>query len=191
MDVAPIFENAQSNESLPAISKLSYAPKLSGLSYLAGARKSPYSVMPLGNGPGAFMMEYSALAVISEELAKSGLTAETSSKKVTIAGAKSTPVQWSFDLTVRGGKEPIYIEYMPYSHSEEYDDELNERTAAGLPEDSLEAAKALHDKLLEVYDESAAAVFYDDKITYTVEEDSNLTAQVAEFVEWLKAMGLV
>lgn len=192
MNVAPIFDGSEMDGGLTFSSNNGFLPVLSVMSYTTSLSSKDYSIVPLGNYPGFSMPmpEEAALKIISEELSKNGLIAEVSNKQVPVAGDNMDETQWSFDLSVSGGKEPIYIEYLP-SASAETEPELLERTSACLPEDSLVAAQSLHNKLAEVYDESTAAIFYDNQMVMSIDETANLKAQVAEFVEWLKTMGLI
>jgi hypothetical protein len=198
MNVAPIFDGPQIGFAAPAISESAYRQdpsdtlELSGMVFTTGASSRDYSIIPLGNYPGfsVAMPEDTALRIITEELSKVGLNADKTTKQVAISGDGSEQTLWTFDLSISGGKEPIYIEYIPSSDIET-NSELRERTAAGLPEASLDAAQSLHDKLVDVYDESSAAIFYDKQIVFSADETVNLRDQVAEFVEWLKTMGLI
>jgi hypothetical protein len=197
MHVAPIFDGASPLGGRPiddvepsAPAGLARRRKASGLAYTTGGTKA-YSIAPLGNYPGPYpgMPEETALDIISEALAAHGLTAGPSEKQVAVTDDASEDTPWSFDLSVTGGQEPIYIEYVPAAEIES-EPELHER-AAGLPDTAREAAEALHDKLTGVYDDSAAAIFYDDSLFFSLDESAHLKAQVAEFVEWLKTMALI
>jgi hypothetical protein len=190
MNIAPIFGGMKRNEGLSFGADVGFLPQISIISTSLSSKD--YSVIPLGNYPGfsTAMPETTALEIISEELAKSGLNTEATTKQVEVTGSNSKSTQWSFDLAVSGGKEPIYIEYVPSSDIET-NGELQERTGAGLPETSLDAAYSLHDKLIDVYDESSAVIFYDNQMVMSPDETANLKAQVAEFVDWLKTMGLI
>lgn len=191
MNVAPIFGGMQRNEGLAFNTNVGFLPQISIISTSLSSKN--YSVVPLGNYPGFSMVamsETAALEIISEELAKSGLKTEVTTKQVEVTSGNSKSVQWSFDLAVSGGTEPIYIEYIP-SADIETNGELQERTGADLPEASLDAAYSLHDKLIDVYDESSAVIFYDNQMMMSSDETANLKAQVAEFIDWLKTMGLV
>ena len=192
MNVAPIFDGSQIAEGLAYSPAYGFSPEISGMVYTTAMSSSGYTIVPLGNYPGfsTAMPEEAALKIISEELSKSGLEAEAVKKEVTLTGGGTGSAQWSLDLSVSGGKEPIYIEYMP-SADVETKDELKERTGAHLPETSLDAAKSLRDKLIDVYDESTAAIFYDNQFVWSADETANLRSQVADFVEWLKTMGLI
>ena len=179
MNMAPIFEGVQSVE--PELTKTQGS--ISRLSF----QKQKADIILLGNFPGPEDMtpltEEAALAIIKETLEGHGLSSAPTDKKVDVSDNT-----WSFDLEISGANEPIYAEFLTTAHSET-ESELAERESLNLSEDSKEAAVTLREKLSDVYDESTGVIFYDTNIGFYTQ--TTLRAQVNEFAEWLKTMGLI
>ena len=184
MNMAPIFQN--DTVTYPLI----IDPMFSSLSF----QDQKSDIVQLGNYPGFGLSEplteEAALAIIHETLQEQGLESTTSTKRVDVPiGDNYT--KWTFDMEVTGANEPVYIEFLAQIYVN--DNIPLERSALKLPIESYEPAVALREKLSEVYDDSTGVIFYTNDGDHILmrSPESQLTAQVNDFVEWLKTEGLI
>lgn len=179
MNMAPIFEGITTSSSAPLVSNLTF-------------QKQKLNITQLGNfpGPGDFntLTEESALSIIKAELTSKGISSDTSNKKVDIVIGNTKSKTWSFDLNIKGAKNPVYAEFVPHI-SNESKDEISERQSINLPDNPKDAAVKLRENLMQVNDTSTGVIFYDNESA--MDQVENLKAQVDEFVDWLKTNGLI
>ncbi|MCL2671322.1 MAG: hypothetical protein FWF10_04725 [Clostridiales bacterium] len=162
----------------------------------------------LGNFPMfPYLSEADALQIITTTLEEAGLTVTTTQKQVFVPRGEDLYSVWTFDLAVAGAAEPVYIEWLP-SYSEDSAAERAEREAL-LPTNTSKGgaldgavvigsnfhsfntkrdAEQIREQLTTAEDASTGAIFY---MQESALPELSLRAQVREFVEWLKTVGLI
>ena len=188
MNMAPIFKGERNGEddyrqsAIPTFSTMSLKTQTPVFRKLGN-----YPMIVSG------LSEEEALAIIREQLKYEGIESNITNKEVAI---KDTSSKWTFDLEIKGGKEPIYVEFLPgeYQETEDEKKEQLEIEALKLSTSSLKSATELREKLCDVEDESTGVIFYGAKETdydLFLSDGYDLYSQVGEFVEWLKTSGLI
>ena len=184
MNVAPLFDvGVPKTGTQMALKALS--GKESDFKKLGGA------VFPIG------LSEAEALQIIIRELEQKNIECKPSQKEVTIA-KDGKFAEWQFDLELKGTEEPVYIEFMPvYGYDSEAKTKTRDAFGIGVDGSSKGAAEDFRTILLDVEDESSGAVFYDQtELSMFPSAENNvheeyIKEQIAQFISWLEANGLV